>query len=90
MSKNALEMMNNIDDDMIFSAMETPKKKGPNGEAMPDMASSMNKTMPIMTAVFCFMLPAGIGVYWIVSNIMQMITQVCLNLWFAKRKEQEA
>lgn len=69
---------------------ETPKKKGPNGEAMPDMASSMNKTMPIMTAVFCFMLPAGIGVYWIVSNIMQMITQVCLNLWFAKRKEQEA
>lgn len=28
MSKNALEMMNNIDDDMIFSAMETPKKKG--------------------------------------------------------------
>lgn len=69
---------------------ETPKKKGPNGEEMPDMASSMNKTMPIMTAVFCFMLPAGIGVYWIVSNIMQMITQVCLNLWFAKRKEQEA
>ncbi|MBO4953551.1 MAG: YidC/Oxa1 family membrane protein insertase [Clostridia bacterium] len=69
---------------------ETPKKKGPNGEQMPDMASSMNKTMPIMTAVFCFMLPAGIGVYWIVSNIMQMITQVCLNLWFAKRKEQEA
>lgn len=69
---------------------ETPKKKDPNGEQMPDMASSMNKTMPIMTAVFCFMLPAGIGVYWIVSNIMQMITQVCLNLWFAKRKEQEA
>lgn len=69
---------------------ETPKKKGPNGEEMPDMASSMNKTMPIMTAVFCFMLPAGIGIYWIVSNLMQMVTQVGLNLWFAKRKEQEA
>lgn len=70
---------------------ETPKKKkSTNGEEMPDMASSMNKTMPLMTAVFCFMLPAGIGVYWVVSNIMQMITQVCLNLWFAKRKEQEA
>lgn len=68
---------------------ETPKKKSPNGEEMPDMASSMNKTMPLMTGVFCFMLPAGIGVYWIVSNIMQMITQVGLNYWFTKRKEQE-
>lgn len=68
---------------------ETPKKKNPTGEEMPDMTSSMNKTMPIMTAMFCFMLPAGIGVYWIVSNLMQMMTQVGLNLWFSKRKEKE-
>lgn len=69
--------------------VETKSKKSPNGEQMPDMASTMNKTMPLMSAMFCFMLPAGIGIYWIISNVMQMLTQVGLNLWFIKKKENE-
>lgn len=40
---------------------------------------SMNTFMPIMSAVFCFTLPAGLGVYWIASPVIRTIIQVVLN-----------
>lgn len=56
----------------------------PQPAADPDnpMASSMksmNIMMPIMSAVFCFTLPAGMGIYWIASAVVRSIQQVCIN-----------
>jgi YidC/Oxa1 family membrane protein insertase len=45
---------------------------------------SMNTFMPIMSAVFCFTLPAGLGVYWIASPVIRTIIQVCVNKYFDK------
>jgi len=41
---------------------------------------SMNTTMPIISVVFCFTLPAGIGIYWIASAVVRTVIQLIINL----------
>lgn len=46
------------------------------------MASSMkmmNNIMPIMSAVFCYTLPAGMGLYWVAGSVVRSIQQVAIN-----------
>lgn len=49
------------------------------------MAKSMNLMMPIMTGFFTFTLPSGIGIYWIISSLMQIVQQITLNKYFERR-----
>ena len=49
------------------------------------MSKSMNIMMPIMTGIFSFSLPSGLGLYWIVSNLMQMLQQYLLDQYFKKK-----
>jgi len=57
-----------------------------------DQAAQMQKSMmtmfPIMTAFITFSLPAGVGLYWVVSNLVQMVQQVFLNKYFAPNKKE--
>ena len=53
------------------------------------MSKSMTMMMPVMTGFFTLTLPAGIGLYWIVSSVTQIIQQLALNLYFDKKKEDE-
>ena len=39
----------------------------------------MNTFMPIMSAVFCYTLPAGMGLYWIAGSVVRSIQQVVIN-----------
>lgn len=39
----------------------------------------MNYTMPIMSAVLCFTLPAGMGIYWVAGSVVRCIQQVIIN-----------
>ena len=53
-----------------------------NGEPENEMArqmQSMNTVMPIMSVVFCFTLPAGIGIYWIASALARTVIQLLIN-----------
>ena len=54
-----------------------------SGNAQADqMASQMkmvNTMMPLMSALFCFSLPAGMGIYWIAGAVIRSIQQVVLN-----------
>lgn len=46
------------------------------------MASSMkamNTFMPIFSAVMCFTLPAGLGIYWIAGSVVRSVEQVLIN-----------
>ncbi len=45
---------------------------------------SMNTFMPIMSAVFCITLPAGLGVYWIASAVVRTVIQYLVNKYFDK------
>lgn len=53
-------------------------------------AQSMSKTMnilaPAMTGFFAFTLPSGLGIYWIVSNVLQLAQQQFLNSYFEKKE----
>ena len=51
------------------------------------MTNSMSAVMPIMTGVFAFSLPSGMGIYWIVSNVVQLIQQYLLNKHFNTKED---
>ncbi len=57
------------------------KTMNTNTDDNPQMAA-MNKTMmfmPLMSVWFCFTLPAGIGIYWSISSLFQIIQQLAIN-----------
>ena len=76
-----------------FSMRQTQKMSGTNSQnseqadTMNSMSKSMNMMMPLMTGFFSITLPAGLGLYWIASNIMQVVTQWILNVYFDKKED---
>lgn len=51
------------------------------------MASSMKVmtfTMPLVSAFFCYSLPAGLGVYWVMAAVVQIVQQIAINQHFKK------
>ena len=38
--------------------------------------------MPIFSAYFAFMVPAGVGMYWLISNVLMMVQAFFLNKKF--------
>ena len=49
------------------------------GGAMASSMKTMNTVMPLMSAVFCFTFPVGMGIYWIASAVVRSIQQVLIN-----------
>lgn len=56
---------------------ETGNSQEPN--TMASSMKTMNVMMPIMSAVFCFTLPAGMGLYWIAGAVIRSIQQIAIN-----------
>ncbi len=59
-----------------------PTQANSGNEQADQMAAQMkmmNTMMPLMSAVFCFTLPAGMGIYWIAGAVIRSIQQVILN-----------
>ena len=48
------------------------------------MMNSMMITMPLMSVFFCFTLPAGIGIYWVVQGIILIFQQMFVNSYMKK------
>ncbi len=53
-------------------------------EENPMMASmkTMNTMMPLMSAIFCFTLPAGMGLYWVAGAVVRMIQMIAINKYY--------
>lgn len=49
--------------------------------------STMNMLMPLMTGVFTISLPSGIGLYWTVSSVCQILQHLALNKYLEKEEE---
>ena len=63
------------------------KKSAPNtGESM---TKSMTYMMPLMTLFFTFTLPAAMGLYWTVSNVLSMVQTILLNSYYNKKMAVE-
>lgn len=65
---------------MNYKLMPQPQQAA-NSEpsAMEASMKSMNTFMPIMSAVFCFTFPVGIGIYWVVGAVIRSIQQLVIN-----------
>lgn len=50
---------------------------------------TMNIIFPLLTAWMTYSLPAGLGVYWITSNIFQIVQQLAINKYMDKAGEGE-
>jgi YidC/Oxa1 family membrane protein insertase len=48
------------------------------------MMKSMNIYMPLMSVVFCFSFPLGIGLYWVASSLLQVVQQIGVNAYLNK------
>lgn len=59
-----------------------PQQDTSGSDEMSSMASSMkmmNAIMPIMSAFFCYTMPAGMGLYWVAGSVVRSIQQVIIN-----------
>ena len=65
----------------------TQKLANPSGTDNPasSQVNTMNKIMPLITAWFTLTLPAGIGLYWIIGNVVRLVQQYYINEHFMKQ-----
>lgn len=64
--------------------MSTNNKKADSNDMMAQQMEMMNKTMPLMSLFFCFTMPVGLGLYWVISALYRSLQQVILNKYFEK------
>lgn len=58
--------------------MPQPEQPDSNNQMNATM-KSMNVMMPLMSAVFCWSLPSGLGLYWIAGAVVRTIQQIFVN-----------
>ena len=54
-------------------------KENSQADTMNATMKSMNTMMPIMSAIFCFSFPSGVGIYWIAGAVIRSIQQIIIN-----------
>ena len=65
-----------------FISMKLTTGKQDNEAANNPMMKSMMITMPLMSIFICISLPAGIGIYWSMSALLSLITQLIVNFYY--------
>ena len=68
---------------MPMAAASAPTGEG-NGEDMVKSMQMMNNFMPLISVWFCFTLPVGVGIYWVMSAVVRTIQQLVINKYLAK------
>ncbi len=65
-----------------------PQATSENNNGQPSSMESsmkmMNNIMPIMSAFFCYTLPAGMGLYWVAGSVVRSVQQVVINKYIDK------
>jgi YidC/Oxa1 family membrane protein insertase len=59
--------------------MPQPESNNSQDNTMASSMKTMNYMMPLMSAIFCYTLPAGMGLYWIAGSVVRSIQQVIIN-----------
>lgn len=64
---------------MPNSSNSDNKNQNEQQAAMMSSMKMMNYLMPITSAIFCYSLPAGMGIYWIAGSVVRTIQQIAIN-----------
>ena len=62
-----------------YKLMPQAASTGDENGTMQASMKTMNTVMPLMSAVFCFTFPVGLGIYWIASSVVRSIQQLLIN-----------
>ena len=73
-----------INTKLMPSANSNNSSGNETADAMAQSMKTMNVMMPIMSAFFCFTLPAGMGLYWIAGSVVRSIQQIAINKYIDK------
>lgn len=72
----------------LSSKMMSQQTVQPQKDGKPSsMSNSMLYIGPMLTLLFSFQLPAGVGLYWIASYVFQIFQQLYINRFVLKKKE---
>lgn len=74
----------------VSSKLMTRNQKIDPNDPTAGTMKMMTTFMPIMMGVMCITMPAGLGLYWTVSNLFQMVQQIILQKYFEKKEAKEA
>lgn len=69
----------------LSSKMTMPKVSSEGAEVA--MQKNMMYMMPVLSLVFAFNFPAGVGLYWLVSYVFQIVQQMFINKYMTNKKE---
>ena len=70
----------------IVSMKITQAQSGQNKNTQANqMSKTMNIMMPAMTGFFTLILSAGLGLYWIISSLIQIAQQLSINYYLEKK-----
>lgn len=58
---------------------EANKRSNEPENPMVSSMKTMNSIMPLMSAFFCFTMPAGMGIYWISGSVVRGVIQIFVN-----------
>lgn len=61
-----------------------PQSDTQANDQMAQQMKTMNRTMPLFSLIFCFTVPVGLGIYWIVSALVRGVQQFVINKHFEK------
>ena len=56
-------------------------------EEQKEMQKSMNLTMPILSGVISYTMPLGLGIYWLLGSIIQILQQIVIDKLLKEDKE---
>ncbi|MCI8996673.1 MAG: YidC/Oxa1 family membrane protein insertase [Lachnospiraceae bacterium] len=64
---------------MAQPEMQTSTNGNDMASSMASSMKMMNTMMPLMSIYFCFILPAGMGIYWVISALVRTGQQLVIN-----------
>ena len=71
----------------LNAAMEGQANKGGAEDYTQSMMKMMNISMPLLMLVTTFWMPAAMGIYWIISGLMSIVTNIIVYYMFTKPYE---
>lgn len=73
---------------LVFSIIQTKQsqKNSNMTEEQKEQQKTMNLMMPFLSAYISCIMPLALGVYWLLGNVLQIITQWLVNLMIKKQK----
>ena len=72
-----------------LSQMNTTTSSQDSDNPMMNSMKTMTYTMPLISVVFGFTLPAGLGLYWAASALVRCVQQLVVNRYLSKKSVED-